>query len=406
MYAAGTTVDLTLSLSNPTGAVLGSPGVATLRIMDEEFDTPGEPPNANDDTNLFVRQQYFDFLNRVPDQAGFDFWVGGITSCGSNLQCIQTKRIDTSAAFFLSNEFQRTGVVAFLTHKAAAPTVLPLYPRFMEDLQALQRDYVFGAPGANLQLELNKQAFFPDYMTSVEFIENLTNLTNQQYIDRLLQNLGIAQTIPSLSVAQLTPGEVSPPANSSARGLAFIRRPTDPQQTAFVSVSFRGLSSAPIAIHLHGPAAPGTEGPVITVMPTEQFGNFQITLTIAQLNMLGNGELYVDVHTTNFPNGEIRGQLPRTTFIRDTLINNLNEGKISRDEALRIAVESAPLSADEFNRLFVFREYVGYLRRQPDSAGFNFWLEKLNSFNGDFRRAEMVKAFITSKEYRERFGPH
>jgi hypothetical protein len=49
-------------------------------------------------------------------------------------------------------------------------------------------------------------------------------------------------------------------------------------------------------------------------------------------------------------------------------------------------------------------QYFGYLRRNPDSAGYQFWLNKLNQFNGDFRRAEMVKAFLTSIEYRLRFG--
>ncbi len=50
----------------------------------------------------------------------------------------------------------------------------------------------------------------------------------------------------------------------------------------------------------------------------------------------------------------------------------------------------------EFNAAFVTMEYFGYLRRDPDTAGFNFWLNKLNSFNGNFQNAEMVKAFISS----------
>jgi hypothetical protein len=56
-------------------------------------------------------------------------------------------------------------------------------------------------------------------------------------------------------------------------------------------------------------------------------------------------------------------------------------------------------------------QYFGYLRRNPDDApnsdfsGFDFWLTKLNQFNGDYRGAELVKAFITSSEYRVRFGP-
>ena len=60
---------------------------------------------------------------------------------------------------------------------------------------------------------------------------------------------------------------------------------------------------------------------------------------------------------------------------------------------------------------FVQMQYFGYLRRNPNDApavdfsGYNFWLNKLNQFNGNFVAAEMVKAFITSAEYRHRFGP-
>jgi hypothetical protein len=51
------------------------------------------------------------------------------------------------------------------------------------------------------------------------------------------------------------------------------------------------------------------------------------------------------------------------------------------------------------------------LRRNPNDApdnnfdGYNFWLVKLDEFNGNFAEAEMVKAFISSIEYRQRFGP-
>jgi hypothetical protein len=48
-------------------------------------------------------------------------------------------------------------------------------------------------------------------------------------------------------------------------------------------------------------------------------------------------------------------------------------------------------------------EYFGYLRRDPDAAGYAFWLGKLNHF-GNYLNAEMVKSFIISPEYRSRFG--
>ena len=50
-------------------------------------------------------------------------------------------------------------------------------------------------------------------------------------------------------------------------------------------------------------------------------------------------------------------------------------------------------------------QYFGYLRRNPnaepdsDFTGYEFWLSKLNQFNGNFINAEMVKAFIKSTEY-------
>jgi len=81
-----------------------------------------------------------------------------------------------------------------------------------------------------------------------------------------------------------------------------------------------------------------------------------------------------------------------------------------RASVLRKVADNATLQQREFNRAFVLIEYFGYLRRNPDAApdmnfdGYNFWLNKLNQFNGDFNAAEMVKAFILSDEYRHRFG--
>lgn len=84
----------------------------------------------------------------------------------------------------------------------------------------------------------------------------------------------------------------------------------------------------------------------------------------------------------------------------------------TRARVLRLVAENATLKSQEFNRAFVLMQYFGYLRRNPDDppeptldfAGYNFWLNKLNQANGDFISAEMVKAFITSSEYRARFG--
>ena len=78
--------------------------------------------------------------------------------------------------------------------------------------------------------------------------------------------------------------------------------------------------------------------------------------------------------------------------------------------ALRRVAENTELRAREFNRAFVLMQYFGYLRRSPDElpdtdfGGYDFWLGKLDEFNGNFIQSQMVLAFINSLEYRGRFG--
>jgi hypothetical protein len=83
----------------------------------------------------------------------------------------------------------------------------------------------------------------------------------------------------------------------------------------------------------------------------------------------------------------------------------------ARGRALRRVAENSILNQQEKNKAFVLMQYFGYLRRNPndvpdsDHTGYDFWLGKLNQFNGNFVNAEMVKAFLVSDEYRHRFGP-
>jgi len=96
---------------------------------------------------------------------------------------------------------------------------------------------------------------------------------------------------------------------------------------------------------------------------------------------------------------------------RQAAIDEFNNPTGARGRVLRRIADNATLRTRETNRAFVLAQYFGYLRRNPDDApdnnldGYNFWLNKLNQFNGDYIAAEMVKAFITSGEYRRRFGP-
>jgi serine protease AprX len=87
---------------------------------------------------------------------------------------------------------------------------------------------------------------------------------------------------------------------------------------------------------------------------------------------------------------------------RDALVNALNGGT-SRAAVLRQVVENDGFTRAKANQMFVMMEYFGYLRREPDEDGYQFWLNKLNQFGGNFEQAEMVKSFIVSGEYRDRF---
>jgi len=91
-----------------------------------------------------------------------------------------------------------------------------------------------------------------------------------------------------------------------------------------------------------------------------------------------------------------------TSTERNALVSGLGGG-MTRAAVLRQIVEDADFVSAKRNSAFVMMEYFGYLRREPDAAGFDFWLGKLNQFNGNFEQAEMVRSFIISGEYRDRF---
>ena len=118
------------------------------------------------------------------------------------------------------------------------------------------------------------------------------------------------------------------------------------------------------------------------------------------------------VDTLNTNTGNSLTQTERDTLFSQLSSNNTTAGRAS---VVRQVAENAEFTRRETNRAFVLMQYFGYLRRNPDDvgfdgkpdptfSGFNFWLSKLDQFNGNFVQAEMVKAFITSIEYRQRFG--
>ena len=264
--------------------------------------------DASDDAPFFVRQHYVDFFSREPDRSGLAFWTNQIIDCqqpGATCDA-EARRINVSAAFFVSIEFQETGYLVYRMYKAAygnlpdAPVPLRLN-EFLPDTKQIGQGVVVGAGNWQTVLENNKVAFAMAFVSRSRFTTAYpTTLTPTQFVEALFTHAGVT---------------------------------------------------------------------------------------------------------------------PSTTD-RDAAINEFggagNTGdNAARARAFRRVAENSAFTQQEFNRAFVLMQYFGYLRRNPNDApepglnfdGYNFWLSKLSQFNGNYINAEMVKAFITSSEYRQRFGP-
>jgi hypothetical protein len=282
-------------------------GAGFPRIYNSTVDIGAyEAGNPIDEASFFVKQQYLDFLNRQPDQSGWDFWTNQITSCGSNAACIEARRVNTSGAFFLSIEFQQTGNLVYKMYKAGfgnlpgKPVAVDRAP-FLSDTRQIQStpvQVIVGQANWQAQLETNKQTFALAFVQRANFQTQHSSQSASDYVNDLFSKTGAT--------------------------------PTAPETTAAVNA-----------------------------------------------------------------------------------FNSAGGGDAGRAAALRSVAESASVAARLNNEAFVLMQYFGYLQRNPydppestlDYSGYNFWLGKLNQFNGDFAAAEMVKAFIASTEYRQRFGP-
>jgi hypothetical protein len=95
---------------------------------------------------------------------------------------------------------------------------------------------------------------------------------------------------------------------------------------------------------------------------------------------------------------------PTTAEIQDAVNAFGAGGTAGRIAALRKVADSNSVARSEFDPAFVLMEYFGYLRRDPDQTGYDFWLNKLRQFQGNYVQAEMVRSFLLSSEYRSRFG--
>jgi uncharacterized repeat protein (TIGR01451 family) len=85
------------------------------------------------------------------------------------------------------------------------------------------------------------------------------------------------------------------------------------------------------------------------------------------------------------------------------LVAALDGNQKTRAQVLREIVESKAVEDKFFIRAFVAMQYFGYLRRDPDTIGYDNWVTTLTNDPSNFRH--MIFGFLFSNEYRGRFGP-
>ena len=190
-FAEGTE-NLSATLSNPRGAGSGSPSTTTLNIQDNE--TVDSQTNPLDDAATFVCQNYHDFLHRQPDPAGQAFWTEGITRCGADQSCVETKRHDVAAAFFLSIEFQQTGYFVYRAYEAGLDR-RPQYEEFMRDLNAVGQGVEVRVGDWQQRLAAQRRALSERLVERAEFMALFpASMTAEQFADKLFANAGALPT--------------------------------------------------------------------------------------------------------------------------------------------------------------------------------------------------------------------
>lgn len=104
----------------------------------------------------------------------------------------------------------------------------------------------------------------------------------------------------------------TPPNGSSATGSVVVTLNRS-NGSVTVTGTFSGLSSNATAAHIHGPAAPGTSAPVIVPLQVPSATSGAVTGTgtmdATHMNDMVTGMTYVNIHSTNYPDGEIRAQV-------------------------------------------------------------------------------------------------
>jgi hypothetical protein len=164
--------NFTFSPRDRSFSVLGSRTEAAFTAVASAVPTQ----NPLDTDLFFVRQQYLDFLGREPDQGGLEYWTGQLRSCGGDSQCLMRRRLEVSAAFFDSGEFQQTGSFIYRLYQGS----LGRHPGFTE-FSADQRS-VLGQAGA--------AGFSEQFVQRPEFAQRYqSNTTGESFVAAVIENV-------------------------------------------------------------------------------------------------------------------------------------------------------------------------------------------------------------------------
>lgn len=188
---------LTLTLQNAAGASLGTQSTAILTITDNDVVDTTNPVGSSP---FFVRQQYLDFLSREPEPTGLAAWLDVLNRCnggfaGSDPSC---DRIEVSASFFRSSEFQGKGYFFYRFYT----TSFGPRPTFA----VFDRDMKLFSARTDAEVEPKKEAFIADFVARAAWKTKYDSLANAVYVDTLLQTAGVQLASRDQLVSELISG--------------------------------------------------------------------------------------------------------------------------------------------------------------------------------------------------------
>ena len=180
--------------------------------------------------------------------------------------------------------------------------------------------------------------------------------------------------VPKQFVTTMTAGQVVPPVISNGFGGGVVQL-SEGETSAKVSLIFSGLSGSEFLASIRGPAGPAVNGPIVFNLPLgTPVIDFPISPTAPQVADLKARLHFMNIHTSGFANGEIRGQL-----------------------------QWNPAEEAQF---FVRQAYFDFLSRTPDPGGLAFWTNEITQCQSDVqclraKRVDVSNAFYFEQEFQQ-----